>query len=501
MKTSLVNAFEELPIAHKIVAGVALIVLVLASVAFVQWVSTPSYTVLFTDLDDAQLSQVIAQLETDNVPYKLEGGGSRILVPQSQVYKERAALAAAGIQGGVVPKGYELLDAQGLSVSDFRQRVDYQRALEGEMAKTLLAMDAISYATVHLVIPEESLFAENQQPVTASVLVSSNRDLTQSEVETITYVISSAVEGLEPGNVTVADVSGQVLSAAGEDASAGAVGSKQLRMTREYEAALAGDVNNLLASIVGPNRASVVVRAVLDFDQHTTESEQYDKESATTLKEQVIDETYSGTGQVPQGTVGVDGEALPVDSNGDYAYQRNEVTREYGIDRTVEQTVKAPGQVERLSVAVVADDGSLTGATVPTEQELSGLVAAALGLQTDRGDTIEVSLVPFPVEEAAAGAGPVESAASSPSDLIPQAAGAAVLLIVAVALLLMSRTSKKDKAAAVAPQPELPQSEGQPRIPVGVGGRSLQDDVMALVERQPDEIATLLRSWLADRRS
>lgn len=508
MKNTLGNTLKDLPLAHKIVAAAAVAILGLAAFAFIQWAGTPSYSVLFTDLDDAHLSQVIGQLEADNVPYKLEGGGSRILVPKSAVYKERASMASAGIQGSVVPQGYELLDNQGLSVSDFRQRVDYQRALEGEMSRTLMAMDPINFATVHLVIPEESLFAENQQPVTASVLVSTDRDLNQSEVETITFVISSAVEGLEPGNVTVADVGGHVLNAAGEDATAGSIGSRQLRMTREFEAALAGDVNALLTTIAGPNRASVVVRAVLDFDEHTTESEQYDKDSATALKEQVIDESFNGTGQVPEGTVGVDGQPLPVDSNGDYTYQRNETTREYGIDRTVVHSVKAPGKVERLSVAVVADDGTLTGAAVPTKDEISKLVAAALALDPERGDTIEVATVPFPADETAEAVPPEAADASTMTDMIPQAGGALVLVIVAIGLLLLSRTGSKDtkkrgKKGAEPDVPELASPEGgdRPRIPVAAGARSLQSDVMELVERQPDEIATLLRSWLADRRS
>ena len=157
-----------LPLAHQIVIGIAAVVLVMAAFLFFQWVSTPSYTVLYSQLDDSTLSTVVDELDRQGVPYEIEAGGSRVLVPKSDVYQIRASLAAAGVQNGAMPQGYSILDGQGLNVSDFRQRVDYQRALEGEMALTLLAMNDITSATVHLVIPEESLFEEDEEPVTAS---------------------------------------------------------------------------------------------------------------------------------------------------------------------------------------------------------------------------------------------------------------------------------------------------------------------------------------------
>jgi flagellar M-ring protein FliF len=171
MTESLKRLMRDMSVSQKSVAAAAIVVALLATAAFLTWVTQPSYTVLYSGIDETQLSQVVDSLEASGIPYRLEGGGSRVLVPQDSVYRVRADLASDGIQGSVVPKGYELLDEQGLSVSDFRQRVDYQRALEGELSRTLGAMGAISAATVHLVIPEEALFVENQEPVTASVLI------------------------------------------------------------------------------------------------------------------------------------------------------------------------------------------------------------------------------------------------------------------------------------------------------------------------------------------
>jgi flagellar M-ring protein FliF len=502
--------FSAMPLAHQVTIGAAVALLAMAAVLFFQWVSTPSFTILYTDLDDQTLATVVDELERQGVEYQIEGGGSRVLVPRADVYRLRSDMAVAGIEAGGVPEGYELLDSQGLNVSDFRQRVDYQRALEGELARTLLAMNEITMAQVHLVIPEEALFAEDEEPVTASVLLDSSRPLGELEVEAVTFVVSSAVEGLEPENVTVADVDGQVLHAAGELAAGAAVGNRNMRMTREFENALAADVRNLLAGVTGGTSASVVVRAQLNFDEESTESETYAPESATPLREQTVDEQFTGSGTPPGGTLGVDGEEIVVAEDGDsYVYDRSEVVREYGVDRVISRTVTAPGAVEQLSVAVVIDDGSLSGAPVPQVAEVENLVSAAVGIDPSRGDTVSVSTVAFPAIEATAEPEDVEPAAApfDPMAMLPQAVGGLVLLLVATGLILMSRGGKKKGVEVVADSSGpfvLGAGDENQRELVGVGagsnGEGVESDVLSLVQRQPEDVAALLRGWLADKR-
>ena len=507
-RTGIADMFRALPIAHQVMIGIAGAVLAMAAFLFYQWVSVPSYTVLYSGLDDQALSTVVEELDRQGIPYQLDGGGSQVLVPRSQVYQARADLATAGVRSGNAPQGYELLDGQGLNVSDFRQRVDYQRALEGELSKTLLAMRDISSATVHLVIPEETLFLEDEEPVTASVLISTAAPLGELQVETITFLVASSVEGLESKDVTVADTDGNVLHAAGQIAESSAVSNRNLRMTGDYEAALAADVRRLLDTVVEPGSASVVVRAELNFDEQSTESETYDPDSSVALREQTIDETYSGTGTPPGGTLGVDGEEVITEETDGYTYDRSEAIREYGIDRVVTRSVVAPGQVEKLSVAVVMDDGSLTGAPVPPISEVEALITAAVGLDTARGDSISVSAVAFPpAEEVVDGEAAAAAAPMDIMSLIPQIIGGLVLLIVAVALMIMSRGGKKNKKSADGEVPEpaaLPVGAPATRELVGVGAgpadRGLHPEVMTLVQKQPEEIAVLLRSWLADRR-
>lgn len=494
---------STLPPGQRVVAVAAVAVLAIATLAFVRWVTTPSYTLLYGNLDDTSLSQVISELESQGVPYRIEAGGSRVLVPRSQVYQVRASLAEAGIVNEITPPGYELLDAQGLTVSDFKQRVDFQRALEGELAKTLMAMEGIDGATVRLAIPEESPFQDEQKPVTASVLLDAREPLSSSEVDAVVLLVSSAVEGLDPSNVTVADTSGRVLAAPGDVAVGGLSGDRNMRQTREFEAALASDVQRLLAGITEGRPPSVVVRAQLNFDQTSTESETYDPGSRVILSERTSTEQLAGDGATAAGAgvPGVSG-GLVAPEGGRVEYEKRDVAREYGVTREVVRTVQVPGEVERLSVAIVMDDGSRSGFPVPSEAEVEELVSAALGLDPARGDTIQVTQLPFPEPEAkgegAPGGGIV--------DLLPRIVGALVLLLVAVALLLMMRGRGRRGVEALRELEWIP-AEALPEASVGAAtagevepAHAAPRDVMDLVQRQPEEIAALLRSWLADRR-
>jgi len=366
----------------------------------------------------------------------------------------------------------------------------------------------VTNATVHLVLPEDSLFSENEDEPEASVLVTTPRKLTPVEVETITFLLASSVEGLDPSNVTVADVDGEVLQAAGEDSVSSAVTNRNLRMTQEFEKSLADDVRGLLEVAIGPNLASVVVRADLDFDEFSTETEKYTPDSSVVLKEYRVDETFSGTGDAAAGTVGVDGAPAATGALDESSYTRSEATLENVVDREVSRTVRAPGRIRSLSVAVVVDDGTLTGVVVPTSAEVQSLVEAALGMDTTRGDSVSVTSVAFPAPvEVVTDVTPEAPVAAGSNDMIPQMAGAAALLVVAIALLMLTKGKKSptpaDPAAVAALQaPDTPGGLGGyagARVPALVGGRS-SDDVVGMIENQPQEVAVLLRSWLADRR-
>jgi len=490
---------RDMPAAHRVVIAVAVAAAGLAGYMFFSWVTAPAYTLLYSDLNDASLQQVIEGLEEQGVPYRIDGG-TRVLVPQDQLHETRASLAAEGVQGGeVAPPGYELLDEQGVGVSNFKQRVDYQRALEGELSATLTAMEPVNTATVRLVIPEEELFEEEEKPVTASILLDTARDLNASEVETVAFMVSSSVEGMDPNNVTVADTDGTVLQAPG-DAGGSAVTSRLMRQTREFEQTLAGDIERLV-STAGGGQASVVVRADMNYDEAESTVETYDPDSQVALRENTEDETFQGGGAVPGGVAGVDGGPNADAGATDSDYERGSATVEYGVNRETTVTRNSPGQIAQMSVAIVMDDGSLSGTTPPAIGEVEQLVAAAMGLDEERGDSVAVTAVPFPAEDEA------EEAAAPAGDMVDLAsriAAVVVLVVITVVLILMLRRRKKDVEVIditrePAPTPALVQERTHALHRSSVA--DIKAEVTQLVEEQPEDIAVLLRSWLADRRS
>ena len=498
LKDRLAALNRSLPPAQRAGLIVAALVLLMAAVPFTMWVMSPSYTLLYGGLDDRELGRITTELDVQGVPYQLEG--NRVLVPHDQLHTARANLAEAGVSGAPPVAGYELLDEQALGVSDFRQRVDLQRAVEGELARTLGAMDVIDSASVRLVLPDEPLFTADRTPATASVLLRPRRELNQGQIEAVTLLVASAVDGLEPSQVTVADTGGQVLHAPG-DASSGGMTDRQQRLTRDFERAVATDITQLLQRATDAP-ASVVVRAALDFDESSTQSEVFG-DDGTPIREQTSGERFEGTGPGAGGTVGIDGGPIVGQEGGEGTYERDDATREFGVGRTTTMTVRAPGTVEELSVALVVDEGAAIG-----DGELAELVTAAAGLNEGRGDQVAISRVPTPALDDAF----VEEEGADMVAMITQIVALLVLLLIVVALVFMSR--RKDKAAkpakgkgkagkkVVPAQVREPEQIAQPAPqPTAPPEPDIKDEVAELVERQPEEIAALLRGWLADRRA
>jgi flagellar M-ring protein FliF len=489
---------------QRVVIAVALTILVAAGFIFSKWLNTPSYAVLYSNLDDASLSKVLDQLNTAKAKYKLNG--KEVMVPISEVYTDRAKLAAAKVGGPAAPPGYELFDSQSLTASSFTQQVNYQRALEGELDKTLTTLTGVRSAAVRLAIPQDALFTADQKAVTAAVLLDTSGTLPASEVDTVVFIVSSAVQGLSAKNVTVADTSGTVLSAPGGSGS-GANGDLQTRQRQDLEATLTSDVQRLVSSATG-KPGGVVVHAQLNFDQRTSQIETYDPKASAPITQATTTETLSGNPAGASGILGVAGGALATTTNTATSYAKSDASTTFGAGHQVTSTTVAPGQVQKLSVGIVVDDGTKTHAAAPNVPQLTQLVTAALGLDPARGDTISISAVPSPAAEGAA-------AKSGLMSMVTQAAGAAVLVIVAVFLLLMAKGRRRSRGEPM----EIMATMRRALEPAGASGSpdrrgalgstsgglpvlaSPRQDVMDLVVRQPEEIAILLRSWLADRRT
>ncbi|WP_345433081.1 flagellar basal-body MS-ring/collar protein FliF, partial [Modestobacter marinus] len=376
---------------QKIVIGLLLAGLLLGGFFFTRWVTAPTLSPLFSNLASTDASAIVEELNAQGVTYELADGGQTIMVAKEAVYDLRLAMSGQGLPAGD-ETGYSLLDEQGITTSEFQQQVSYQRALEGELATTLKALDGVRSAVVHVALPKDDVFATEEGKPTASVLLdlAPGTSLAGEQVQAVTHLVSSSIEKMDPADVTVADSTGAVLSAAGEGASS-AAGDAQSQMEQEFEGRLAANAQQILDRVAGPGNAVVSVRADLDFSKRDTTIESYDYNADTpALSESTTVENYTGNGAAVGGVLGA--EDLAVDGAGESTYGKETATRNNAIDKTVETVAGAPGAVERLTVSVVMDQAA---AGALNQAQVQDLIGNAVGLDVARGDAITVAAMAF----------------------------------------------------------------------------------------------------------
>src|SRR4051794_38446004 len=430
---------------QKVVTGLAVVGLIVGALTFSSWAGKPSYAPLFTNLQPSDAAAITQKLTSSKVPFKLADGGASVLVPQSQVYQQRLNLSASGLPTGG-SQGYALLDKEGITSSEFRQRVDYQRALEGELAKTIGAIDGVSAATVHLVIPPNDVFAEDSHKPTASVLVQNTpgKNMAPGQVQAVVHLVSSSVEGLNPNDVTVADGKGNVLSAPGEDGSQLAQGDARTQQTQAYQDTMSRSLQDMLSTVIGPGHAVVKVTADLDYDQRSTTTETFDPKQAPALTESTSKEQFTGAGgPQPGGLLGnttvttIPGQTATAANN----YNKDEAARTFAVGKVTSQVKQAPGAVKRLSVAV-ALDSKAKGADKATVERL---VTAAAGIDAARGDSVVVDAMAFDDTAAKQAQKELKQAAQAKSrqGMMSTAKTGIVLLVVGLVIFILFRSAKR----------------------------------------------------------
>jgi flagellar M-ring protein FliF len=536
---------------QKTTLGLAMAAVVLGGYFFTQWAAQPTWTPLYGNLSATDAGSVTQELSGKGVRYKLADSGTTVMVPQASVYQLRLDMSAKGLPTGG-SQGYALLDKPGITTSEVRQRVDYQRALEGELARTIGAIDGVSGTDVHLVIPADDVFAADSRKPSASVLLRSTggKKFGSDQVRAIVNLVAGSVEGLVPEAVTVADSAGHVLSAPG-DGGLDASGDAQSSQARTFEDGLARSLEDMLAPVTGAGGAVVRVKADLDFDQRSTTTESFAQPAAgqtnPLVKESTSKEAFAGPGAstAAGGVLGTTGQnpaggAASTANN----YQKDQADRSFAVGKVTEQVKSAPGKVSHLSVAVLLDDK----VKVPA-QEINNLVTAAAGIDNKRGDVVTVAAMAFDhsATEAAAKEQKAAAAAKSKTQMMNLVRTVGVLLIVLVALFLAWRSARRASvtrfpvpgvlsagpvqaealhaalAAYGAGSPALGSGAAagvqavEPGEPRGLGGvprfdrerervalpsaPEVNDELAELIDRQPDEVASILRGWLADRRA
>src|SRR3954464_4072081 len=275
------STFSTISLGQKVVIGLLLAGLLLGGVFFFRWITAPTMAPLFSNLASSDASAIVEELNSSGVAYELADGGQTIMVAKDQVYDLRLSMSGKGLPAGQ-DTGYALLDQQGITTSEFQQQVTYQRALEGELSKTLEALKGVRSAVVHVALPKDEVFVTEEGKATASVLLdlAPGTALSGEQIQAVTNLVSSSVQDMEPEQVTVADSTGQVLSAAGEGMTA-AAGDARSQVEQEYEARLSTNAQQILDRVLGPGRAVVSVRADVDLSQRDTTSETYTYDNGT----------------------------------------------------------------------------------------------------------------------------------------------------------------------------------------------------------------------------
>ena len=374
---------------QKLTLGVVALGSIAAIITLVTLVNAPSYTTLFSNVNAEDASKIVAKLKEKDVPYQLDDGGKTIMVPKQSVYELRLTLAGEGLpQSSTI--GYEIFDRTNLGVSDFVQKVNYRRALEGELARTILTLEEVEAARVHLVVPERALFKEDEKAATASVVLKlkSGKPLRRETVQGISHLIASSVEGIESGNVTIVDSRGQLLSDVHKPNSIAGMTSSQYELQQKVEAYLGQKAQSLLESVVGGGNALVQVNADLDFRQVERTLEQYDPDKTAVRSESITESKNTG-------------------GDSSAASMSSATTTNYEVNKTVEHIVENMGNIRRLTVAAlvngvpkkVTKDGAETTEISPrTEEEigqLTELVRRAVGYDQLRNDEVSVTNLTF----------------------------------------------------------------------------------------------------------
>lgn len=373
-------------------------------------VSTPSYSLLYSDLSAADSSAVAAKLEEIQVPYKISDDGSRVTVSEDEVGRARMLLAEAGLPNGG-SLGYELFDNQsGFGTTNEIVNLNKVRALEGELSRTVSALDHVRSARVHLVLPQRELFSRETREASASVAVGlkSGKQISKEQILAIQFLVASAVPNLKPDSVSLIDQAGNLLARGGEEAESLA-NIKADEMRIKYEQRLTRAVEDMIGRIVGHGKVRAQVTADINFDRVSTNEERFDPESQVARSSQTIEENNVERDANEQ-NVSVEnnlpavGNDLFLDPAPSLESNRLEETTNFEISRTTTNVIREAGDVERLSVAVLIDGTYATDAegnqvyNERSEQELdkiAALVRSAIGYDANRGDTLEVVNLQF----------------------------------------------------------------------------------------------------------
>lgn len=533
------EAVGEMPMGRKlaVLAGGALLVGLFISLML--WINQPQYKVLFSGLSQRDAAQVVAKLKDLKVPYSLSGDGGTVSVPEEQIYEARLALAGEGLPRGQ-GVGFEVFNKVDMGTTEFVQKINYQRALEGELARTIASFAEVREARVHIVMPRDSLFVEEEKKPSAAVVVdlTSGRALSASQLAGVVNLVASAVPDLTDERVTVVDTRGNLLYKKQADTPGFAAGltASQLDYQRNYEKQMRAKVETMLEQVLGPGRAVVRVASDIDFTRTQTTEDLFNPDQVAVRSESRNNDSSMAQGQPPTGSPDqrfnlAQQNATPSEGKEQTTSKREGETTNYEISRTQRQVSKAIGGLKRLTVAVVVDGpykeekgegGQSTRTFTPRSAEeirqLTEIVRRAVGYNEGRGDEVTLANVAFASPGdlgVAAGHGWQDYLREYARPMLNLVLGLAFILLVLRPLIRHYLAVRTREVVAVATGPagamgrrvgpgeELPGGaegltleeqalleEAGPKKP------SLREQIMALAMQDPDRTTAVLRAWI-----
>ncbi|HEV3001107.1 MAG TPA: flagellar basal-body MS-ring/collar protein FliF [Solirubrobacteraceae bacterium] len=503
------TALQQMPAKSKAILAASTVGILLVAIMLFRVAAAPSYTTLRTGLDPADTGKLTAALDQAGIGYELQNNGTALEVEKAKTAQAQVALAEAGMGGGGKQPGYELLKDQKLGASDFQQRQTYQRALEGELANTIGEIDGVSDAQVRLTLPDDELFADEAKPATAAVLLQGGDGIEATSVKGIANLVASSVEGLEPENVTITDGTGRMVWPTGGEAGAGVSAATKTAAEGRYAAQVESSINALLMRTVGTGKAQVKVTADLDVDQVKQKQLKYDRTGTPVEEVEETEQLEGGAGGAGGARAGTRAniptyEAAGGAGAGQSNYRKRSVKTTTAVGKTIIDSVRAPGTVNRMDVALVLDES-----LKPREAELSELVSGAAGLQEEeRGDRITTTVLPFAEQPKAAGGG---AAGPLPAQAVDLAKYGALGFASLVFLFFVGRHLRRREDEALMGEPqwlrqiEAPQSLSQLEAaqagaggvgaPVAAGARQTVEETL---RRDPEKVAHQVRSWLSE---
>ncbi len=524
------NIIGEMPASRRIMVLAMAALAAAGLIAAFLWINQPTYQTLYSGLTQKDASQVVTHLQDQKIPYELAGDGTTIKVPEENLYEARLSLASVGLPRGSAGVGFEVFNEIQMGTTDFVQRINFQRALQGELARTISSFTEIEDARVHIVLPRESLFVEEEKKPSAAVVVRLVRGkaLTPNQIAGIVNLVSSSVPDLTDDRVTIVDTRGNLIyrKETDKDGFPAALTASQLDYQKNIERGLSAKVQSMLEQVLGPGRAVVRVNADIDFTRTATTQDLYDPDQVVVRSEtRASDKSTNSMNNMPMGSPDqrytlAEANANPEEAQGQSKNNTENETTNYEISRTQKQIVQAIGGLDRITVAVMVDgpyketadpEGKVTREFAPRSaeemQQLTQLVRQAVGFDDKRGDQVTLANIPFHLPSDLG-----DFAAKTWEDYVKEWSRPALnivlallffLLVVRPALKIASNyvSAKGELAAAtrrVGPAEELTGEEAPAALAEAAMARkvSVRDQILLAAQQDPERATAALRGWI-----